>query len=285
MKNNNKGMSLIELIIAVAMLSLIMTAVIGLMSSNTVTFKKQKSDVAIQNVAQESYNRLSEAIMQAKEIEIIGYTLSADPEFTPEAVGKKQTSIVASPVHIKITATEAERSAGITTFDEYKTYIGTSANYTDVYVKELIVKYSVPLERAGLPDAVADTFIDDTGAYKTDITTDDCTAHITFNENVMSILYEYDLMVKPGYTADGTDPENIVFTKCMNYAMTNGDVPVSAAKLQIDAENGSIGIEMSFAQKSSNKQKEDESYPATGMKYDSDGMIKIRNSYVLKPAK
>ena len=86
---SNKGMSIVELIIAIAMLALIMTAIAGIMSSNTLIFKKQKSDVFVQNTAQETYNRLTDAIMQAKEVEIYGVTLSDTPAYVPTNIGAK----------------------------------------------------------------------------------------------------------------------------------------------------------------------------------------------------
>ena len=82
---SNKGMSLVELIIAIAMLAMVMTAIAGLMSSNTLIFKKQKSDVFVQNMAQETYNRVTDDIMQAK-------TVFVQTESGTKYVSKKNTS-------------------------------------------------------------------------------------------------------------------------------------------------------------------------------------------------
>lgn len=74
MKNkvcNNKGFTLIELIVALAIMSLLMIAVIGLMSMNSTTGKKVKADTVVQNNAQELYDDMESCIMQAKAVTII----------------------------------------------------------------------------------------------------------------------------------------------------------------------------------------------------------------------
>ena len=63
---NDKGISLIELVVALAILSMLMVAVMALMNNNTIIFRKAKSDLKVQSQAQEAYNRISDVIMQAK---------------------------------------------------------------------------------------------------------------------------------------------------------------------------------------------------------------------------
>ena len=74
----NKGFTFVELVISIAILAIVATAIIGIMSSNTVVFRKSKADLDIQNVAMDSFNQLENDIMQAKYIYI-------------EADGKKYT--------------------------------------------------------------------------------------------------------------------------------------------------------------------------------------------------
>ena len=287
---SNKGMSLVELIIAIAMLAMVMTAVVGLMSSNTLTFRKQKADVFIQNTAQETYNRIADAIMQAKVVEMKGYTLSGTPVFSGTAVGEK-CGFSATPVTLKKGKYSSKVSGDKKEFyfQAYKKATATDADdmFTEVYLTELKIKYSVPLEVGGVPAAQlgplkSDTSIYDnaTGKFKPGAN-DICTATYTFNENVVSIKLEYDIMTK--YNTDTSDPDNLVFTDCLNFTNANGTL-VPGVKARIDAENGAIGLDMFFAQRTSRNQKTDESYPATGMEYISRGMINIRNSFVLMDA-
>ncbi|MBP3234128.1 MAG: prepilin-type N-terminal cleavage/methylation domain-containing protein [Eubacterium sp.] len=67
---SNKGFTFVELIISMAILSLIAVAIVGVMSSNTVIFRKTKTDLEVQNVAMDSMTMLENDLMQAKYIEI-----------------------------------------------------------------------------------------------------------------------------------------------------------------------------------------------------------------------
>ena len=64
-----------------------------------------------------------------------------------------------------------------------------------------------------------------------------------------------------------------------------GGTAIPGICAKIDAENDSIGLEMHFAQKVKNKANDKGEYPATGMEYNSQGMTKIRNSFVLMDKK
>lgn len=90
MKNlkNNSGITLLELVVAVAILALLGTAIIGIMGSNTSIFRKNKADLGVQTSAEETYNRLKEDIMQAKYVYIEGYATDDDVAFDRMKVGK-----------------------------------------------------------------------------------------------------------------------------------------------------------------------------------------------------
>ncbi|MBR6403576.1 MAG: prepilin-type N-terminal cleavage/methylation domain-containing protein [Eubacterium sp.] len=83
---SNKGFTLVELIITVAIMTLIGVAMVGIMSSNTVAFRKTKSDLDVQNVAQDTYNKISNDLMQAKAVYIEGYK-PGDVDFDSNKVG------------------------------------------------------------------------------------------------------------------------------------------------------------------------------------------------------
>ena len=73
-QTNNRGVTLVELVVALAVLAMLMVAVIMLMSNNTVIYRKTKADISVQTSAQETYSALQDSIMQAKYIELTGYT-------------------------------------------------------------------------------------------------------------------------------------------------------------------------------------------------------------------
>lgn len=72
-KNSNSGFTLVELIIAMAILSFLMTAVVAFMSAGVYSFRKAKADVSVHNGAQAVYNEMTEATMQANDVVILAY--------------------------------------------------------------------------------------------------------------------------------------------------------------------------------------------------------------------
>ncbi len=80
-KNDNKGFTLVELIVALAVMSLLMIAVVGLMIMNTATNKRLKADSAVQSEAGELYESINDSVSQAKYIEIYagGKVYKLDP--------------------------------------------------------------------------------------------------------------------------------------------------------------------------------------------------------------
>ena len=81
--NKNKGMSLIEIVVALAVLSLLMIAVISLISNNTMIFRRTKKDLQMQTQAEEAFNIICDDLKSAKYVfikDVDGktYTLAGD---------------------------------------------------------------------------------------------------------------------------------------------------------------------------------------------------------------
>ena len=71
MKNKkNRGFSLVELLIAMVILSLIMVGIASFASSTTSTYVRTKADVEIQESAAQTMDMISDKIMQAKVVRI-----------------------------------------------------------------------------------------------------------------------------------------------------------------------------------------------------------------------
>lgn len=87
-------MTLIELVVAIAILALLGTAIVGIMGSNTSIFRKNKADIKVQTTAEETYNRITEDIMQAKYIYVEGYSTDKTVPFDDLTmdIGKDLTS-------------------------------------------------------------------------------------------------------------------------------------------------------------------------------------------------
>ena len=88
---SNNGFTLIELIVSVAILAFIMIAVGGIMYSNNIIFKKTKSDIYVQNNAQDVYNKINEDIMQAKHVYMEGYVTTNEVYFKTNEPGYATT--------------------------------------------------------------------------------------------------------------------------------------------------------------------------------------------------
>ena len=71
--NSNSGFTLIELIIALAMLAFIMISVSSFLSSGMLSFRKAKADISVHNSAQDTYNQIVDSAIQANDIVICGY--------------------------------------------------------------------------------------------------------------------------------------------------------------------------------------------------------------------
>lgn len=97
---HNRGFTLVELVVSIAIMAIIMVAVSGIMFSNNVIFRKTKSDIYVQNNAQDVYNKLNDDIMQAKHIYIKGYTCANDIPFVANNIGASTSETVTEVAYI-----------------------------------------------------------------------------------------------------------------------------------------------------------------------------------------
>lgn len=69
-KKHNQGFSLVELILAMAILAIIMIAIGGFLNSTTRMYNRTQNDITVQQTSQELYDLISDKVMQAKEIRV-----------------------------------------------------------------------------------------------------------------------------------------------------------------------------------------------------------------------
>ncbi|MDE5873620.1 MAG: type II secretion system GspH family protein [Lachnospiraceae bacterium] len=177
--NNNRGFTLIELIIAIAVLAFLMTAISSLMTSSLISNRRTQADIVVQTTAQETYNKITDALMQAKSIYVLGYTYSGTPNFSKpgESAGGSPSYFVAGVYdektyavrdvvtgELKVDATsDANKAAIVNALSLY----GISADVgevkffhelagQDIYIKKLIVVTSETLDIDLVPSATAD---------------------------------------------------------------------------------------------------------------------------------
>lgn len=175
--NSNRGFTLIELIIAIAVLAFLMTAISSLMTSSLITNRKTQADIVVQTTAQETYNKITDALMQAKSVYILGYTYPDIPNFSKsgEAAGGSPSYFVAGLYdektyavrdvvtgELKADATKDRNKEAIV--NELSLY-GISSNVAevkffhelagqDIYIKKLVVVTSETLDINLVPSAV-----------------------------------------------------------------------------------------------------------------------------------
>lgn len=265
-KKKNKGFTLVELIVAIAVLALLITAVVTMMGHESVILKKHEADISVQNAAQETYNDISDIVMQAKSIRIVGYITKdgTDIEFPKKNAGSAYTGAEA-PVLTAFTKKGSEISGTDKNFEDSLGLLknATTSEFTKLYLTRIEVEYSVPYN---------DSFKEGEVPEETD--KDTCKATIIFDANRIYITktYEYMTLLNTTFSYDSTDAERdaCLYTSKLNY-VKNGAATYSAAIATIDAENQSIGLELRFLD---NK-----------MTYNISGIINVKNSYVFIDAK
>ena len=100
-KQQNSGFSLIELIIALAVLAFLMLAVSSFMGSSVMQSKKERADVKMQTQSQEVYNLITDSIMQANDILIVGYTASDDDDIDFAKPGETTTATLTKKYYVR----------------------------------------------------------------------------------------------------------------------------------------------------------------------------------------
>ena len=249
-QTNNRGVTLVELVVALAVLAMLMVAVIMLMSNNTVIYRKTKADISVQTSAQETYSALQDSIMQAKYIELSGYT---DADATIKTYKKK--SLIA----------DGDASVGFDTL--MSTDPSGTSTYTTVYPTKLTVTYSVE--------------------NSDDIDNKNCTVTYYFcryedpekagqQKCNVYVSRDYDAStgkkdVKWSTTGDGWKPENGTGSskedrdKYQEFLYTQA---LSEAKIHVDYTTQSFDLDLNFYDR--------------GQKYNTSGVVSCRNSYITK---
>ncbi len=87
-RRDNSGFTIVELVVSIAILAFIIIAISGVMSSNNLIFRKVKSDIDIQNIAQDTESKIANDVMQAKFIYIKGKATDTEIQFNPNDPGK-----------------------------------------------------------------------------------------------------------------------------------------------------------------------------------------------------
>ena len=245
----NRGVTLVELMVALAVLAMLMTAVIMLMSNNTVIYKKTKADISVQTSAQETYGAIQDSIMQAKSIELKGYT---DTDATIRTYKKKST----------ITPGSADEG-----FDTLMDVAGGTTTYKTIYPTQLTINYSVENsdDINNLNCTVTYYFHrysdPESGHAK-------CNLYVTRTYDTLSSKEDdvWPVSMNSGWTpAKGTASTKADRDKFAQWLYTSA---MTEAKFHVDYTTQSFDVILDFWDR--------------GQKYNTSGLVSCRNSYIMK---
>lgn len=252
---NNKGFTLVELIISIAIMALLMVAVCVLMSNNSIIYRKTKAEIRTQTVAEETFNEMSEMFMQAKSVKLTGYT---DSDSTVKTYVKDSL---------------ADSSAG--TYSMNDLYNASAAIGTDPYNKfypEIIeIVYPIPQSGGTTVDCTLKYYF---YRYKDNKNKDRINVYVsrecsdtTYKDIWTSLADPYSPQWDPSKYDQtyGDYSETKQHLDCYkNWLYTDKLQDIS---MDVNYVNQSIGLNMKFADQNRS--------------YNSEGIVNIRNSYIL----
>lgn len=281
-KDSNSGFTLVELVIAMAVLSFLMTAVCSFMGISLSSYKKNKADIELQTSSMETYNQITENLMQANKVVVKGYqvSLGADIDFSSGSIKdnlikkggdtdptimeftsfNKNQSIIAKEL-VVYSAVEIDR-VDILASDAANSYTETDAGdgTFDVTVKSAFAESTAPADTFKYIPAAAG------GSNTSDVYTakDTVKTTYTFDGNNMYVKREYAYMTNRNDTVSYTD-ESLLFND--TFAMAD-DGTYSGCVLNINPDKKNIGLTLHFSDK--------------GVDYTSTGAVNVRNTKVFE---
>lgn len=302
-KNKNSGFSLIELILAIAVLAFLMLAVSSFMGSSVMQSKKTKADVRLQAQAQETYSLITDTIMQASDIIIGGYVDSSDPKDVLDfsESGKEVTNGLTKKYYVKdaviadaIIKNPAKYGIPDALVEGDVVCFTDVPADTNIHVTYLRVESSVPIDMNQVPSGNPDT-TDAQKLYNSLLGMNvevGCTLVGSkkvygINDTLVSTFYfegedlyygrNYAFMTDLNDKVDMSDDDSKrthLYNKYFSYVTADDGalkVDVSGCVATVNANDGTVGIDLY--------------YNKANMTYTTLGRINTRNSYVLKPRK
>lgn len=298
MKQNNNGFSLVELIIALAVLAFLMLAISSFMGSSVMQNKKVNSDVKIQSQAQETYSLITDSIMQASDLLIVGYTVSDSSLVDFSKTGEETTAVLTKKYFVRDKAT-AEALVN----DPSAYGISESVSKADViyfkdakdepiYIEYMRVESALPIDMTFVPGGNSNILASQTimNSLTGDAVEIDCVeqnskkiysvndtlvSYFYFDKNNMYYGRQYAFMTDLDDKVDMNDSDSrlkhlynqyFAYNVGKNVATNAG---LSGCVASINATDGTIGIDLY--------------YNRSDMSYTTVGRINPRNSYVLVP--
>lgn len=288
------------------MLAFLMTAVSMFMSSGIMSYKGAKADIRVHNSAQEVYDKISDAVMEAKDIYLFGY-IPGDNKLYCFMRNNHDKSDEASQLNAdKAKVIVVKDMIGTSFFNgitdiEVKYFENLSSS--DIQIRALVIDTSTPINKIDFDDSNSVKAGDGAGEYRNQLTNESVAISVQTRENGEGNIVDIeDRDNNPVYTVNDTirqmfvfDEENMYYMTKYAFATANDDNLTDAGTsgkkedylysssfdttddgktsvyATFDVDNSAVSINLDFSDRN--------------MTYKTNGMIKIRNSFVLRAKK
>lgn len=275
-KRNNKGFTFVELILAVAILSIIMVSIVHFMTTTSTVYSRSNRDNEVQSMAQDVYEQVYSCLMQANKVILIGKAKKADGTYNSQ-----KTYVSDSMEPIAADVSRVSRTTGSLCNDnekelQYSVNIITPAGIPNAYPPAPLYAFrSLKKDDGSGTDALTEIKVDALYVeYETKTGTDYETCYVTFyyddlnSKLYLNRHYESDKTASPQYFTTSNLGAVIDHHKDSDDAnLLCKSIDTDGFRVVVDAENGGIGLILEF-----------DNYSLT---YESQGMVKVRNKNVL----
>lgn len=311
-ENRNSGFTLVELIIAMAILAFLMTAVVSFMSAGVASYKKAKADVSVHNHAQSVYNSITEMTMQANDIVLLAYRNGgAELNFNKPGSDVTNPDKLSDLCYIVKDDTVKAKFMHTPEFNPAYgfVYYKDLNPSTELYIKSIIIESGVDLKLEFCKDDGAGAYYD---AFAVERGDDNVKTVINELKNEGTsdtkkdvngdVVYDTTDTLRSIYTFDGN---KMYLQRKYRYMVAQNDyygwdmgVLTGGSAAEDSMENYLYTEALSYAKKSDSESvsgvlarvnvKEGTIYYEfkfndKNMTYSSQGLAQLRNSYVLKP--
>ncbi len=280
-KLNNRGFTFVELILAVAILSIVMISIVHFMTTTSTVYSRSNRDNEVQSQAQDVYQMISSCLMQANTVILYGYAKDASTG-SYEAVAKYYVSDGMEVVCDK--AARMHNTSGVLCNAKEKelrylipcrTGIGSGGTSISTIYNTAVYGFQWLKQDSGGTEELTEVKVEDLYMeYQTKVGSGYETCYLTVHyDDVDGKLYlnrhyisEPACAASLGMTAAGRLKVYMDSTELEENLLCQ-TLGADGFLVVVYDENDSIGLNMDF-----------DNYKMT---YDSQGMIKIRNKNTL----
>ncbi len=190
-KSNNKGLSLVELVIAIAIAAVVSTLIITMITSSSSMFRNESKKIDVQNDMQIVQNQIADALRQATAISVVKYGDSIRI-YTGE-INTTTNQLTAEY------GSETNYPDSIITYEDNVLYITSS--YMETIPKGYILSENV---------TDFDISIGENAIAYTEVTTDAAGNSVTVNKSYYTNPLTLDITIKIGSGKDMKDADMTV---------------------------------------------------------------------------